>query len=181
MTAQLPLMALPSDHARGTLLLALWFDGQPQRSATKCTCLGKPKPKPRARPDKLWGKWRDAMVADLRELGRPMIVEPVIAQVVAVFARPQRPRTTYRATPPKVDGVRPPGVTRPYSWEWDAGRVPFIGRPDFDNVWKAALDVTVRARLLADDSLVVGPAGGCARWYAAEGEDPHVEVRLWRA
>lgn len=94
---------------------------------------------------------------------------PVIVQVTAVFARPARPRRTYTLK----------GVVRPYPYPWTSERIPYVGRPDWDQVGKAGVDVLVQAGILVDDPLVVD--GGTPRWYAAEGELPGVELRVWSA
>jgi hypothetical protein len=104
-------------------------------------------------------------------LGRPTLHSPVLASVTAIFHRPLKPRETYRLN----------GKDHPYPYDWTPERIPFVGTPDQDQVWKAGLDVLVQAGILFDDRLVVGDAGKSRRWYAAEGEQPCVEVRLWKA
>jgi Holliday junction resolvase RusA-like endonuclease len=110
-------------------------------------------------------------VPNLREwwAGRDPIAVPVVAQVVALFQRPQKPRLTFTLR----------GVERPYPYPWTDGRVPFVGRPDWDQVGKAGVDVLVQAGILLDDPLVVDAT--TPRWYTAVGESPCVEVRLWTA
>lgn len=174
MGAQLPLGEFERPPLSGALLLRVRLDGKPQRAAKIPVVRGK-RASMVAEPN--WRKWRDEMVADLRELvelghlGRVAYTGPVLAGVVAVFHRPKNARKTYT-----LDGVR-----RPYPWAWVPARVPYIGDPDHDQVVKAGVDVVKRAGLLADDTLVVGYAGGISRWHAAPGEDPHVEVSLWAA
>ncbi len=165
-------------------LLEVRLDGKPQRSRHEPMFVARGERKvingekwvrlsgisASTRPDPAWDTWRTEMVADLRTLGLPCIELPVFADVRAMFPRPQSPRKTYTLNK----------VTRPYPYPWHSGRVVYVGKPDDDQVRKAAIDVCVQAGLLLDDVLVVGPAGS-GRWYAAEGEDPCVEVRLWRA
>lgn len=122
------------------------------------------------RPLDSWREWRDRVVPLLRvaalERGvREPLADPAFVRVTAVFPRPAKPRRTYT--------VR--GETRPY--RWSDGRVPFVGRPDVDQIEKAALDVLVQAGILLDDQLVVETR--CERWYAAPGEEPAVIVRLY--
>lgn len=171
---QLELTALETPRL-GTPLFALRLEGEPQRSAMKCTCYGG---KPAARPDRHWATWRDAMVDDIRAMLLDMgddwtgaLVCPVIVGVVAVFSRPKGKKKAFTMK----------GTERPYPFAWNNERVPFVGTPDHDQVVKAAVDVCVQGGILLDDPLVVGYAGGTSRFYAAIGEAPHVEVRLWRA
>lgn len=124
---------------------------------------------PSTRPDPTWDSWRSEIVPELRALGMSPIDKPVLAHVVAVFPRPQQPRKSYRLK----------GVDRPYPVPWTSGRVLFVGRPDHDQVVKAGVDVLVQGGLLVDDPLVVGYVGGPSRFYAAEGEEAHVELSLW--
>lgn len=124
---------------------------------------------PGTRPDPTWEAWRSDVVPELRAMGLATIDQPVIAGVCAVFPRPQSPRKTYRLR----------GVDRPYPAPWTSDRVPFVGRPDHDQVVKAGVDVLVQGGLLVDDPLVVGYVGGISRWYAAVGEEPHVHLTLW--
>lgn len=172
---QLALVPLPPRPDRGRPLLAVQLPGKPQRAKHHPVVIGKGTPYVRAttRPDPGWDAWRSAMVTALRTWGRgrACIVAPVIAGVTAVFPRPKSPRTSYTLD----------GVTRPYPFPWHPGRVEYIGDPDHDQVTKAAIDVCKQAGLLGDDTLVVGYAGGESRFYAAEGESPCVEVRLWHA
>lgn len=166
---QLQLVPLPEAPDRGEPLFAARIPGQPVRAKHRCQCIGT---KPSTRPEDTWKAWRARAVplVALHWGRRPRIVAPVIAQVTAVFRRPADRRTTYT-----IDDE-----VHPYPWPWVDDRVPFVGVPDHDQVWKAALDVCKHARVLADDRLVVGD-GGSRRWYAAQGEGPCVEIRLWRA
>lgn len=165
---QLDLLPLPPRPNRGKPLVACRIAGQPVRAKHACTCFNN---HPSTRPIENWAEWRAAAVGGLSLWwdGRPTIAVPVIAQVTAVFERPREPRTTYTLK----------GVERPYPFAWTSGRVQFVGRPDWDQVGKAAVDVLVHAGILLDDPLVTD--GGTPRWYAAEGEGPCVEVRLWHA
>jgi Holliday junction resolvase RusA-like endonuclease len=159
---------------QGVPLFAVRLDGKPQRSKHHpCVIFRNGKPTATTRPDKGWDAWRAEMRSELALLwyGKDPIRVPVIAGVTAVFPRIDSARLTYTTG----------GVTLAYPWAWTSGRVPYIGTPDHDQVTKAALDVLVQGGVLADDPLVVGYAGGIRRWYAAEGERPCVEVRLWAA
>lgn len=51
---------------------------------------------------------------------------------------------------------------------------------DLDNLVKATLDAVVHAGVLLDDRLVVED-GGSRKLYGRVGEEPCVEVRIWRA
>lgn len=154
----------------GTRLVAARVSGQPARAKHACTCRGN---HPSTRPDPSWARWRDAAVPALRVYwaDRRTLTGPVLASVTAVFQRPQEPRKTYRLH----------GVDHPYPYDWTDERIPFVGTPDQDQVWKAGLDVMVQAGILSDDRLVVGDGGYSRRWYTAVGEQPSVEVRLWDA
>lgn len=107
----------------------------------------------------------------------PAIRVPVVAHIVAVFARPARAPRGYT-----IDGT-----LEPYPWSWHCGRMPYIGTCDWDNIGKALCDVlqmvppgTVALHpVLANDKIIV--AGMVEKWYAREGEPPHTEVRIWRA
>lgn len=185
---QLPLVG-PARPPVGTLLAGVRVDGQPVRAKHACVChpLGARRKMsgavwvridaivPGTRPMDTWRDWRDDAVEDLKlvaqEQGWRTYNEPVIAGVVAVFRRPRTPRKNYQLKK----------VVRPYPFEWTEGRVGFVGRPDHDQVVKAGVDVMVQAGILCDDPLVVGYAPGISRWYAAIGEEPHLEVRLWSA
>lgn len=192
MIGQLELVPRAPEPDFGKPLLAVRLDGQPQRAKSDAVSIIRG---PRKNFDGVvwvrkdmvtatmhpvpgWREWRDAMVEGLileyrmdPSDERWPITEPVIAGVVAVFRRPQGDKRRYTMK----------GIERAYPYPWTDERVPFVGRPDADQVEKAGVDVLVRAGLLLDDPLVVGRAGGISRWYAAVGEDPHVEVRLWRA
>lgn len=168
MLDQLELVALPTPPGGGTPLVAVRIHGQPARAKHACTCVGG---HPGTRPDDGWKAWRGAAVPNLAAwwAGREPIALPVVAQVVAVFQRPRSPRRTYTLR----------GVERPYPYAWTDARVPFVGRPDWDQVGKAGVDVLVQAGILLDDPLVVDAT--TPRWYTAVGESPCVEVRLWAA
>jgi Holliday junction resolvase RusA-like endonuclease len=96
---------------------------------------------------------------------RTPIDEPVVVDVQAYHARPQRLR---RRVDPR-DGL------------------PAPKKPDLDNVCKLAMDALVKAGVLVDDTRVVELHA--ASWYCpidAKGwhtVDPHVRIRLalWRS
>lgn len=168
MTRQLELEPVQPAPPVRPLLFEAVIPGEPQRSKHLCTCHGR---HPDTRPDPGWDRWRAYAVALLRPLwrGREPLRVPVVAEVVAVFTRPKARRRTCTAK----------GVELPYPWPWDAGRIPYIGTPDWDQVGKAGVDVMVQAGILADDPLVVD--AHTPRFYAAKGEGPSVTVRLWGA
>lgn len=141
--------------------------GEPQRSAKRPTSR---RGVLTMKADDGWAAWRATQTLLLQSMwrGKRALYEPVFVQVTGVFSRPERGRDTYT-----LDHVE-----RPYPWRWTVERVPFIGRPDADQIQKAALDVLVRARVLVDDT-IVEPAG-TPRYYAAADEEPRTEVRIWR-
>ena len=49
-------------------------------------------------------------------------------------------------------------------------RIPYLAKPDRDNLDKAVLDALVAMRFLADDAVVFD--GHLEKWYVAKGEDP---------
>lgn len=115
---------------------------------------------------------------------RPSIAVPVVAEVVAVFSRPSKP----------VRFVTVDGRRIRYPWPWSEDRNPYLGQGgDADNVAGAVLDALqpppkdLQPRKkdppgnppLLDDRLVVELHA--RQFYAASGEEPHVEVRLWSA
>lgn len=168
MTQQLELTPARADSVPPLQLFQVTIPGEPQRSKHLCTC---PRRFPDTRPDPAWKAWRTYATNLIRALwlGREPIVVPVLVEVLAVFPRPKSRRRFYTVQ----------GQELPYPWHWTAGRVPYIGTPDWDQVGKAGVDVCVRAGVLADDPLVV--SARTPRFYAAKGEGPCVEVRLWSA
>lgn len=125
--------------------------------------------------------WRQSAVAALARWWlpkrQPAIRVPVVAHIVAVFKRPRKAPAGYT-----IDGTH-----EAYPWAWAPGRMPFIGTCDWDNIGKAVCDViqmvppgTVALHpILANDKVIV--AGMVEKWYAREGEQPHTDVRIWRA
>lgn len=110
-----------------------------------------------------------------RRLQRPLpapLLAPVRVAVCAVFRRPSRaPSRSIR------------GQRLRYPWPWTTGRNRSISSHDVDNLAKAVLDglqysVPPIRPMLVDDSLVVSLK--VSKWYAAVGESPHTEVRVWR-
>ena len=180
---QLDLVPLPAVPTRGTPLAALRIAGDPQPWA-------RPKPMiigrgPDARiTERFQGPFAAWRVRAIREIagwwaGREPIRVPVVAKVVAVCERPERPPK------PTVDKH-----LTAYPWPWTDRRLPSLGLGDVDNYAKAVLDVLQHAPkpigmdvqltpVLADDRLVVELRA--LRVYAAVGEGPGLEVRLWAA
>jgi len=58
----------------------------------------------------------------------------------------------------------------------DERRMPYIAKPDCDNVSKAVLDALTRAGLWRDDSQVQREQ--IEKWYAAINEVPHLEITI---
>lgn len=130
-----------------------------------------------------YGKWRKRAIADLsawwmaRGNLKPIAV-PLLVRIVAVYARPRKAPTVTIA-----------GDEVLYPWPWSSDRRPSLAVGDVDNVAKAVLDVAqhphkvkgleVRGPMLADDRWVVELEA--VKVYAAVGEEPRTEVRMWRA
>ena len=152
----------------GEVLARVTVPGEPTRSAHKPVMRGG---HISTRPDPKWRDWRAMATARLRiEWGcRATLTVPVLVSVVAVFSRPKSKKRHYT-----VDGH-----AYPYPWPWDAGRVPYVGTPDWDQIGKAGVDVVKQSGILADDPLVVGVCAPFERWYAAVGERPSVTVTLF--
>ncbi len=92
--------------------------------------------------------------------------EPLYSvRVIAVFARPKR------LLERRKDDTLKNGALE--------GRMPYRGKPDLDNVYKAVCDGLTRAAVWADDCQIDNHDGS-RRYYAAAGEDPHTEVRVAR-
>ena len=77
---------------------------------------------------------------------------PVVVTIVAVFKRP-------KSMPKKLS----------------KGRIPRPSKPDWDNIGKAVCDA-LNGIAYDDDAIIV--SGSVTKWVAAEGELPHVEIRL---
>lgn len=134
--------------------------------------------------DPTYRRWlREALALFRAAYGlREPIAVPVAVQVDAVFRRPAE----------RVRAVTVAGRRVRYPWGWTSGRNPYLGQGgDVDNVAGAVLDalqpppgdLAPRKKdppgepPLVDDRLVVDLHA--RQWYAAEGEGPCVEVRLW--
>lgn len=150
---------------------------------------GEPQPWKRPKPMKIGGriaerfqgayrKWRLAAIDAVSAwwFGQGNIApvrSPLMVRVVAVFPRP--------SSPPAVTIA---GEVVRYPWPWTAGRNPALVVGDVDNIAKAVLDIVQRegrgiGPLLVDDRFVVSLE--VAKFYAAIGEEPRTEVRIWRA
>lgn len=113
--------------------------------------------------------WKRAAAMMLQNVAGPIapLNRLVIASVLAVFARPER------RPKPTVEGEEVP-------LHWHDGRC-WAGaiRSDVDNIAKAVLDAAVQGGIIADDRLVVELRS--RKVYAAKGEKPCVELRLYDA
>lgn len=177
---QLELVPLPAPPDRGKALAAFRVKGEPM-------------PWSRPKPFELGGriverftgpyaKWRTRAIREIATWwgGKEPIRVPLVCSIASVFARPDRP----------IRWITVDGHDMRYPWPWHAGRLVHMGLGDADNLAKGILDVMQRAPspvgmevkltpMLADDRLVVDLRS--TRWWAAEGEAPSVEVRLWHA
>lgn len=102
---------------------------------------------------------RVAMLARAAMRGSPPLSGPLEVAVTAVWPRPKRR----------------PDVMPPEAWATGT-RAPRPSKPDADNVAKGILDGLTRGRVIGDDGQVVRLVAETL--YAAEGEGPHVEVRV---
>ena len=59
-----------------------------------------------------------------------------------------------------------------------AGRIPHTGKPDIDNLSKAALDCFTSVGFFADDAQVCG--GDLFKWYVAKDERPGAQIAVYR-
>lgn len=117
-------------------------------------------------------RWKLDAITLLREWwrDRPAVRLPLVVRVVAVLPRPK--------AAPEMLTVR--GRPFRYPFPWTEGRNPHLGTEDLDNLRKPALDVLTKAGVIADDRLVVED-GGSRKVYAAQAEEPCVEIRAWHA
>lgn len=170
MIRQLELVPLPASPARGQPLAAFRLELAPQVAQRgRCGCLHG---HGHVYDDKNYERWKAAAVSVLSSYwaGRPPLDALLVVQVVLVFARPASESRTYVVA----------GVEHRHPWPWPAERFPHAGPEDLDNLRKAPLDAMVAAGILLDDRLVVED-GGSRKVWAARGEAPCVEVRVWRA
>lgn len=58
------------------------------------------------------------------------------------------------------------------------GPVFHVGKPDRDNLEKAALDALTQAGFFWDDNIVC--VGEVSKWIHAAGDFPHANIRVWR-
>ena len=123
--------------------------------------------------------WKSAAVVDLagfrreleaREAPLPLFGAYVV-EAVAVFHRP-------RFAPTYVRTENGRKVRRPYPLPWTDDRRPYLATPDYDNLAKGVGDCLEAAKVLSNDSTLFW--GTSTKWYAAVGELPHTEIRLWR-
>lgn len=136
--------------------------------------------------DPTYRRWMREALALFRGLWgeRATIDVPVRARVDGVFPRPSK----------AVQGAQVCGQWVSYPFPWTDGRNPYMGNGgDADNVGGAVLDalqpppkdLAPRKKdppgnsPLLNDRLVVELH--VRLWYAAVGEEPCVEARLWRA
>lgn len=177
---QLDLVPLPDPPSRGKPVAALRLKGDPMPWT---------RPKPMRIGDRIterfqgpYAKWRTRSIREVAvwwARKEPLRV-PLVCSVVSVFPRPERP----------IPSVTVAGRRLEYPWPWVEGRLVHLGLGDVDNLAKGILDVLQRVPtplgmetawtpVLADDRLVVDLRS--TRWWAAMGEEPCVEVRLWHA
>lgn len=170
---QLDLVPLPPLR-RGEPLLAFRLPLEPQVASRGRVGIVKVQGKPRGtifdEPHyKAWKRDADALLVAYWR-GRQALRLPLIVRVDSVLPRPGVP----------VESLVVGKVRIRYPFAWSPGRLPHLGVEDLDNLRKGPLDALVRAGILADDRLVVED-GGSGKWYAAEGEEPCVEIRAWHA
>jgi Holliday junction resolvase RusA-like endonuclease len=96
---------------------------------------------------------------------------PVVCEVASWRARPAKLQTFI-----SIDGLP---VHLPPAWVGSLGRIPWPVVGDTTNFGKAAEDAVVQASLLLDDRLCLETHS--RKGYAAVGEQPCVEVKLWSA
>jgi len=113
-------------------------------------------------------EWEHFAAAELRAAWaglaaefRPDVTGPIGLEIVAVFER----------TKPLLEQFRDGRYKRPTC------RLPFVQKPDADNVAKSACDALEKAGVFADDKAIALLTVG--KHYAMIGELPHVEIRLW--
>jgi hypothetical protein len=193
MIEQLEMVPMPPLPTRGTPLLALRLvvavDGQALEPSPK----GRPRATivpgqrfPLLGMDPDYRRWLREALAILRGAwgDRETIWQPVFARIDNVFARPSKP----------VRHVTVSGRKVAYPWPWTEGRNWYLGTGgDVDNVAGAVMDALqpppndLQPRRkdppgnppLIDDRLI--PWLDARQWYAAVGEEPCTEVRLWSA
>ena len=177
---QLDLVPLPEPPARGKPIAALRIRGEP-RPWSRAT----PFLKNGVMVQRFSGPYAAWRTSAIRHVAtwwnrREPIRVPVVCSVTSVFERPHEP----------VRSVQIDKHRTPYPWAWSEGRNIGLQQGDVDNLAKGILDVLQRVPtplgmetawtpVLADDRLVVDLRS--TRWWAAAGEEPCVEVRLWHA
>jgi hypothetical protein len=182
--AQLEMVPLPGRPTRGQQLVGLRISGDPVPWARpKPFILAKNTPNERIveRFTGPYAAWRTKAIREVARWwgGKPGIRVPVVVEVVAVQARPDRP-------PRATVG----GELVAYPWVWTDGRNPSLGMGDADNFAKGVLDCLQQVpppiglerqltAVLVDDRLSIHTTG--RRVYAAVGEEPCTEVRIWSA
>lgn len=177
---QLDLVPLPVPPSRGKPVAALRLAGEPHPWQ-------RPKPFPLNGRivERFTGSYQVWRTRAIREVAswwnrRETLRMPLVCSVVSVFPRPER----------QIRSVTVDGQRLEYPWPWVEGRLVHLGLGDADNLAKGILDVLQRVPtplgmetawtpLLADDRLVVDLRS--TRWWAAEGEEPCTEIRLWHA
>jgi Holliday junction resolvase RusA-like endonuclease len=175
MVNQLELLALPPPTGRGLPLAAFRLELSPQVAQRgRCGCRAGHGYVYDDEGYKAWKKLAvPSVMAYLEGKGDDWtgaISCPMVVQVVAVFARPAKEPRTYTV---KSQVLRHP-------WPWPDGRFIHTGPEDLDNLRKAVLDVMQQAGVILDDRLA-GEDGNSRKVWAARGEAPCVEVRVWRA
>lgn len=125
-----------------------------------------------------FAEWRRTAISLMstwwgRSKSHDPIREPIVVLVEAVYGRPGF-APTYQ-----IDGHQ-----LHYPFAWESWRLPAVVVGDVDNLAKAVLDAAQHGTqlfgpMLAEDRLVVDLR--VRKLYAAEGEQPRTEVRIWRA
>jgi len=133
------------------------------KARPRCECRGK---KPTTRPHPPYEAWMTEAVQRLRLAWRgPPAAGPLGLVAVLVMPRPaRRPRRTKprRAVPPEL---------------WATGeRVRAPRTPDTDNAVGAVMDALTKAGAILDDAEVTDSIE--RKWWAAAGEEPHIEIEI---
>jgi Holliday junction resolvase RusA-like endonuclease len=111
-----------------------------------------------------------------RQTGRTAPIDsPLQVDIVSVHERPQR------LIPRNMGGtMSEPGAKRvAQSLGVPRRRLPFVGKPDIDNIAKIVLDSLTKGGVMTDDTRVASLV--CSKVYTALRHDsPGVEVAVWR-
>lgn len=141
----------------------------------RCTVTGPPVPQGRARisrsghhimapKSRAWRAWAQSFISHQRMRHPMAALDGILAMsLVVVQARP-------KSRPDRVDKAL-----------WKSGaRCLAASQGDLDNFAKAIKDALTDSGLWTDDHLVAAYVAPFGKWYAAEGEEPHLEVVVYR-